>query len=66
MVESERNLAHVRLRCVEPQTGNPIVVVIAYLNRHALSLEEYLTKVFEQPAIIKQIAPFSVACIKWC
>ena len=63
-VEIERNLTHARLRSVDPQTGNQIVLVVAYLNRHALSLKEYLTKVFEQPAINKQIAPFSVACIK--
>ena len=43
-VEIERNLAHARLRGVEPQTGNPIVLVIAYLHRHALPLREYQTK----------------------
>ena len=45
-VEIERNLAHARLRGVEPQTGNPIVLAIAYLHRHALSLRECLTNVF--------------------
>ena len=58
-VEIERNLAHARLRGVEPQTGNPIMLVIAYLHRHSLSLREYLTKVFEQPGINS-----GVDCIK--
>ena len=38
-VEIERNLAHARLHGVEPQTGSPIVLVIAYWNWHALSLK---------------------------
>ena len=49
---------------MEPHIGNPLVLVIAYLHRHALSLKEYLTKVFEQQAINKQMVPFSVACMK--
>ena len=63
-VEIERDLAHARSRGVEPQTGTPIVLVIAYLQRHAQSLREFLTAFFEQPAIKEQVAPLSVACIK--
>ena len=63
-VEIERNFAHARSRGVEPQTGNPIVLVIAYLLRHAQSLREYLRKFFERPAIIQQVAPFNAACVK--
>ena len=35
-VEIERNLAHARLRGVEPQIGNPIVLVIAYLQQRSV------------------------------
>ena len=63
-VDIESNFVHARSRHVEPQTCNPIVLVIAYLQRHAQPLREYLATFFEQPAIKEQIAPFSAACIK--
>ena len=63
-VAIQHDLAHVRPRSVKPQIGTPIVLVIAYLQRHAQSLREFLTAFFEQPAIKEQVAPLSVACIK--
>jgi hypothetical protein len=63
-VEIERNFVHARSRHVEPQPGSPIVLVIAYLQRHAQPLREYLAMMFEQPAMKQQIAPFDAACIK--
>ncbi|MFM7989275.1 MAG: hypothetical protein ACKPKO_59175, partial [Candidatus Fonsibacter sp.] len=63
-VAIECNLARARLRGIEPQTGHPSALVIAYLQRHAQSVREYLTTFVEQPAINKQVALFSAACIK--
>jgi hypothetical protein len=60
-----KNLMHARgrgiERCVPDQ---PLVVVIAYLQRHAQPLKCFLEETFGHPDIHESIAPFDVTCIK--
>ena len=65
-VKIERNFAHARSRGVEPQTGNPTVLVIAYLLRHAQSLREYLTTFFEHRPSFNKLLRSVLLASRWC
>jgi hypothetical protein len=60
-----RNLVHAaQERGIEHVPDQPLVVVIAYLQRHAQPLRSFLEATFRHPDVQTLIAPFDVTCIK--